>query len=712
MTEHTVLTTRPTGTTLDQGLERFRVALRAALAYRPGPAAELPDPLHGVEISLATLGLAAEPVRPTGSLPPAPSPSPAHTDTSTDTGTGTGDPAPSRSTRPVLPVHLHGDTALIGPAPTPTGGSRPCARCLRLRWTALRPARERRALERATGRVTAGPGSPIPPEWGAPAVAAALRRLIEPRTHPHPRPAAEGPGTPAGTARPTDLAEVLEVDLRSGAVTRFTLLAHRACPDCAPPRPDAPPSAQGFPRPRPVPRPGAARQSHWSDLPLPVDALTNRLCGAIAGSTAHNRISVGVNAPVSGRLRLGGHTTENTGLYETTWGGHADTYRESLALGLLEGLERYAGQRPLGRAALTRASLSGLRAAGRPVLDPRDTVGYPPGPDPERGPGSLVAFHPDLVLDWVPGHSFARGGPVLVPAQLAYYGPQRRGEQFLLGSSNGCATGTTLEEAALHGLLELVERDAFTAAWFAAAELPEIDPATCADPATAAAVDRMRALGHHVRLFDLRLDLPIPVALCAAVRTVPGPGNLVLSAGVDLDPRAAVRTAVREVASFLPGFDERVTEDLDRLRTLAADHSLVTALEDHGMLYGLPEMAAHVPFLRPRTPAARPRSLDETFADWSPPRHTDLTDTLRTCVDLVRRQARDVVVVDQTCTEQEAVGVRTAAVIAPGLLPIDFGQAHQRAPHTERLRTAAWRAGKRAAPLAEHEIHRYPHPFL
>lgn len=703
MTDSTSTTTLPTGTALDRRHEAFRIALREQLAEFAGYAADLADtdgapggrnPLRGVVVPIRPLGLTLDQF---GSGP--------GEDGWSSTGAdGAGPARSSRSDRatPVVPVHFYGDLVMVGPAHDPDGAVRPCGTCLRRRWATLRPERERQALETAGAYHAAGPGSPVPVEWGVLSVITALCELAEAW---HRRLGSEVPG---------QIADVLEINVGSGAVARFPLLAHRSCPDCARRNDDAPPAAHGFPQSRSLPRPGATRLRHWSAYGLPTDALANRLCGALATGVNGNRVSVGINAPVIGSLRLGGRQTERSTLYEITWGGHAGTYRESRTLGLLEGLERYAGQRPRDRRPFVRAALADLGeatdpAAGLPALDPRDTVLYPDGFYRQKHGRSLVPFRSDLVIDWVWGHSFARGGPLLVPSQLAFYGPQHRREQFVAGSSSGCATGGALEEAALHGLLELIERDAFMVAWYSAATLPEIDPASCTDPQTAAVIDRMHALGYHVRLFDLRLDLPIPIVLCVAARRTPGPGNLCMSAGIGFDPEGAALTAAREVASYLPGFAERVLRNEDELRALVGDYGALTELEQHAMLYGLPEMADRSPFPGPRTGT---RTLTDTFADWSPPQHTDLAQQLRACVELVREVGKDVVVVEQTCPEQAEVGVHTAAVIVPGLVPIDFGWSLQRAPHTERVRSAAWRAGKRAEPLREQDVHRHPHPFL
>lgn len=684
------VTTLATGTELDQGHEAFARELRDHLALYPSHRTAP----HDTTVPVRALGLALD--RTTG---PDPTTGPDRA-AAPDQAAAPAPGRPHPHARPGLtvPVHLYGDTVLVGPLHTSDGTTRPCGACLRRRWARLRPERERQALESGRARTAAGPGSPVPAAWHVPAVAAALHRLRQ-----------EWPRASA-----TDgLADVLEIDLGTGATTRFALLADPACTHCAAPRGDEPPTADGFPLSRTLPTPGGTRLRPWDASPLPVDALTNRLCGAVGTSRA-NRLSTGINAPVTGRLRLGGRQSERTTLYDITWGGHAESYRQSRALGLLEGLERYAGQRAHGRRPALRAALADLDdptdpRAARPALDPRDTVLYEDGFYARDHGRTFVPFDPSRAISWVWGHSFTRGGPLLVPAQLAYYGPHPISEQFVLGSSSGCATGGCLEEAALHGLFELIERDAFMVAWYSAATLPEIDPDSCTEPQTAAAVDRMSALGYEVRLFDLRLDLPVPIVLCVARLRTPGPGNLCMSAGVAPDPTDAALAAVREVASYLPGFAARSMLEEPELLPMVDDYAAVTELDHHGALYGLPQMADRSPFPGPR---GEMYPLRQVFADWSPPRHTDLRDQLTHYVDLVRTVARDVVVVDQTCPEQRVAQVSTAAVIAPGLIPIDFGWDYQRVLHTERLRTAAWRAGRRSAPLRDDEIHRHPHPFL
>ncbi|MCF1598313.1 TOMM precursor leader peptide-binding protein [Streptomyces muensis] len=600
--------------------------------------------------------------------------------------------------RTVVPVLLYRDTALIGPVRRTAATRRPCVTCLRRRWLRLRREHEREALEGDGACYVVGGVTPLLAEFGTPHIAAVLARL-------------HAGGTPR-PERGADLADVIEVDLLTGRTTRHPLLAEPDCPQCGPDRPDEPPRATGFPMPRPGLAPGSSRLRSWRDYTLPRKALVNPVCGVLGAlSTASSR-GAATNANLNGTMRLGGMRTEGVPLYEVSWSGHSVSYAESEAMAFLEGLERYAGQHARGRRAAATASLDDLRERSLPALDPREGLQHGPDFYAARHPG-MVPFSPDLEVDWLWGHSLRDRQPVLVPEQLAFYGPRPPGVRFTTSSSSGCATGSCLEEAALFGLLELIERDAFLLTWYGARTPTRIDPATCGRPGTAALIDRMWGAGYDIHLFDMRVDLPVPAVLCVAKRRVSGPGDVVFSAGAALEPADAVASAVGEVSSLVDNFPERVTKAESDLLAMAEDYDRVRTLHDHLMLYGLPQMADRTAFLFD-SPRAEPRPLDEVFADWDRIRPTD--DDLRTrltfCARLVTDAAGgDLAVVDQTSPEQYGMGLRTAAVVSQGLIPIDFGWDQQRALHSPRLRTAAHRAGLRAAPLRDDEIHRHPHPF-
>jgi ribosomal protein S12 methylthiotransferase accessory factor len=297
-----------------------------------------------------------------------------------------------------------------------------------------------------------------------------------------------------------------------------------------------------------------------------------------------------------------------------------------------------------------------------------------------------------------------------VPARLVYYSAGTPADDFVFECSNGCAIGSCLEEAVLFGLLELVERDSFLLGWYGNAPLPAIDLGSCDSPELRAMTDRAALCGYDVHVFDNRIDLPVPVATGLAVRRDGGPGTFAFAAGAALDPMTAVESAVAEILTYLPHLPRQVAERPAELAAMAEDFDLVRRLPDHAALFGLPRMRAHLgSYLEP--PAVR--TFAETYADWPQrrPAGADLREDLAWLTGELAAAGHDVIVVDQTTPEQRALGLSTVCAIVPGLLPIDFGWARQRALTMPRLRTAQRRAGMRPDDLPETALRVVPHPF-
>jgi ribosomal protein S12 methylthiotransferase accessory factor len=73
-------------------------------------------------------------------------------------------------------------------------------------------------------------------------------------------------------------------------------------------------------------------------------------------------------------------------------------------------------------------------------------------------PGALL--DPSAPVVAVTARDLATGAPVLIPAELVFHpAPRHLGYQFFGTTSNGAASGMTVEEATLQALLEVLERD-------------------------------------------------------------------------------------------------------------------------------------------------------------------------------------------------------------------------------------------------------------
>ncbi|KAB2339981.1 TOMM precursor leader peptide-binding protein [Actinomadura rudentiformis] len=584
----------------------------------------------------------------------------------------------------LIPVRLHDDKAIVGPYTSRRGTkwSRPCFNCLARRWQAIRSTDERDVLEFGA-RVHAVAPPPFLNEFALECV----RRVAD-------LVAAGRPADPAGHPL------VYEISLDTAQIRRYPLLADSDCPLCNDRPPDHPDRVVEPLRSRPKSGTDAFRLKTPEDYRLAVEAYVNPVCGAL-GPQARHRLECTTTAPTIGHFAVRG-----TGyMHDSFWGGHAYNYDESVLLGILEGLERHAGMRPRHVARTVVDTYENLAAD---AVDPLECGVYTD--EYYEGDPYHVRYTPRLRIPWVWGHSLRDDRPVLVPEILAYYHVDDPVNKFVQECSNGCAVGSCREEAILFGLLELLERDAYVLSWYGKARLPEIDTRSIPDPRCRMMIDRIALCGYDVRLFDTRVEFSVPVVTAVGVRRDGGPGTLCVGAGTSLDPESAVKAALGEIANTIPGFDVHSAAGTAELRAMAADYHRVVTLADHPRLFGLPEMAAQMDFLLDH-PAPRP--MTEIYRGWAArrPRHLDLLDDLRFVVGEVTSAGFDVIVVDQTSPEQHDAGVRGACVIAPGLLPIDFGWGRQRALHMPRMRDAFRRAGWRTTELDESELHLVPHPF-
>jgi ribosomal protein S12 methylthiotransferase accessory factor len=507
-------------------------------------------------------------------------------------------------------------------------------------------------------------------------------------------------GTLGRDAAPGGLPYVYELCLDTLRTQRYPILADSLCPLCARPSPDTAEAAVLTLRSREKRGIDDYRIRSVTDYDLPLYAFANPVSGMLGTVAAPDFSSQTVSA-VTGYF----YVRDQRHLRDFFWSGHADRFSDSAMLAVCEGLERYAG---LLRTRVTDLVVDCYDNIAHVALDPRECGVY--SDDFYRDANYFTSFRTDLRMPWVWGYSLRDERPVLVPERIAYYLSRDDGSAFVQECSNGCAAGSCLEEAILYGMLELIERDAFLLAWYGKARLAEIDPASCRSTATRIMIDRIWMEGYDVRLFDNRIDLPIPVVTAVASRQDGGLGALCLASGASFDPEEAVRGALCEIATYIPQFQQRTTRNLAEVKSMAADYRQVTDLHHHPLLFGLPEMAQHADFLLGER---REQPIHWIYHDWDQirPRNRDLLDDLRYCKDRLVDAGFDVIAIDQTSPEQRSLGLRTACVIVPGLIPIDFGWARQRVLHMPRMRSAFRNAGWRGTDLADEELHQVPHPF-
>jgi ribosomal protein S12 methylthiotransferase accessory factor len=191
---------------------------------------------------------------------------------------------------------------------------------------------------------------------------------------------------------------------------------------------------------------------------------------------------------------------------------------------------------------------------------------------------------PDERHDWIEGWDLAAGAPIWVPLDAVTldttFAPGHT-PRFDI-SSNGLASGNHLLEAIVHGLCEVIERDA-EARWRLARGQRRLDLTTVDDPAARGLIDRLQALNVHVTVWDLTSDVGIPVYGCALMEDPHEPAwralGLYQGFGCHLAPAIALVRAITEAVqtrvTYIAGSrDDFFPFDYER----ATDEELLTAI--------------------------------------------------------------------------------------------------------------------------------------
>lgn len=393
---------------------------------------------------------------------------------------------------------------------------------------------------------------------------------------------------------------------------------------------------------------------------------------------------------------------------------------QSRTVSVLEVIERYAGLRPRSKRTMIQASYHQLMQDGQPALDPTTLGLHSPEQYEQQkhhhSPRQLVPYHHDLVCHWVWGYSFQKRSPLLIPEHCAYYGIPVSDENpaFVFEISNGCALGNCLEEATFHGMLEVIERDAFLLMWYARLQVPRLDLRSLTDPTVRLLIEHLEYhSGYTIYAFNLTLDHAVSCLCLLGVdeQNREGMPKAFVAAGSHPHPEQALLKALREFAMFL-AFPRRLDQE-SRAQALEmlADANLVQKMEHHPLMYYLPEAFERLHFLYH---TVQQQTFQEAFREFyaCPPEHMDLRDDLETLVNYYLKRETDVIVVDQTAPEYHSCGLRCVKVLMPGMLPMTFGQNYRRVTGFRRLHQLPFTLGYQNHPLTTAEINPHPHPFF
>ncbi|PZD93083.1 hypothetical protein DNH61_25220 [Paenibacillus sambharensis] len=393
--------------------------------------------------------------------------------------------------------------------------------------------------------------------------------------------------------------------------------------------------------------------------------------------------------------------------------GRSFNYESAKQFALLESLERYSNINSKKSRSMIFGSYRRLKEN---AIDPRKLGLHQKEQTTQKG-FSFLEYTDDLEFYWIWGWSVKENRPILIPEQMIYYGDNLVKEstnRFVYETSNGCALGSTQDEAMLYGLLEMIERDNFLVAWYNKLPLTEIDLEATGIMDILEIKIYLESQGYRLHFFDISMELRIPSIWGiiineqnqAVVRTYS-------AAGAHFNPENALRGALIEVVTSMPVYETVFTQPelLERRERMFRDDTEVTEFQDHVLLYSHPEALERFKFLFDNSKGKR--SLYELYPEWYKEcryQNQDLKDDIEQLLEAVLYNYEDVYVADLTGELLQVSGLHCVKVLVPGMLTMSFGHQYRRIVK-ERVLWGPVQAGRTSTPIEEEEINHFPHPF-
>lgn len=222
------------------------------------------------------------------------------------------------------------------------------------------------------------------------------------------------------------------------------------------------------------------------------------------------------------------------------YGGKGITKEHAKASAMMEGFERYSAERQDGDEVVT-ASVNEIGDFGEHI----DPVSLNLPQEFKKRDIN------DISLEWSLSKDLISGEEYYIPTNAIYH-PYIHGnnvESLFKSNTNGLASGNILEEAILHGMLEVIERDAWSIFELTHKNYSQIDLESIESETVNDIIERFESEGIKIKLMDFTADIKIPTIAASADDTVTrDAGLLTLGMGTHLDPEVAALRALTEVA--------------------------------------------------------------------------------------------------------------------------------------------------------------------
>lgn len=249
----------------------------------------------------------------------------------------------------------------------------------------------------------------------------------------------------------------------------------------------------------------------------------------IADITDLDRIGIPVYTAIRPTAEMGG---------VSVYGGKGISKDHAKASAMMEGFERYSAERQVSDETVTGS----INEIEEDYIDPKSL-----NLSKEFEKRDIS----DINLEWSIAHDLITDKDYLIPTNAIYhpYTHDNSVESLFKSNTNGLASGNILEEALLHGIFEVIERDAWSIFELTHKNYSQINLNSIESDIINKTIEKFTSNGINIKLMDFTADVDVPTIAASADDTVTrDAGLLTLGMGTHLDPEVAVLRALTEVA--------------------------------------------------------------------------------------------------------------------------------------------------------------------
>ncbi|WP_458404957.1 YcaO-related McrA-glycine thioamidation protein [Methanobrevibacter sp.] len=224
----------------------------------------------------------------------------------------------------------------------------------------------------------------------------------------------------------------------------------------------------------------------------------------------------------------------------SVYGGKGISKDHARASAMMEGFERYSAERQDGDEGIVK------------TVDEISTYGNYINPKSLNLPKEFEKKDINNInLEWSEVHDLVSDEDYFIPTNAIFhpYIPDSNVESLFKSNTNGLASGNVLEEAILHGIFEVIERDAWSIFELTHKNYSQINLDSIESEIVNETIEKFTSNGINIKLMDFTADIDVPTIAASADDTVTrDAGLLTLGIGTHLDPEVAILRALTEVA--------------------------------------------------------------------------------------------------------------------------------------------------------------------